>query len=208
MRVAQLTVLLMLSASTLLAQALSLEGGVDAFRQNFTPTGTGRSAEAELGPSAAISAYLQVPALRSYYGLLLMVHTGGSRLAGDESDPSGEDGTQATLAAMAGWRAFPLDLEGDCDCPTWREENWLRKALFVELGLGYGRQTAAVAIPGLSSEARSGAAYLARVGLAHRLSGAFDVFGAIGAHGIIGGDVGYGVHHGAARGSLGVIYRP
>ena len=34
-------------------------------------------------------------------------------------------------------RIYPLDLEGDCDCPTWRKEGpTLEKGLFLQLGAG------------------------------------------------------------------------
>ncbi len=35
-------------------------------------------------------------------------------------------------------RIYPLDLEGDCDCPTWRKEGpTLEKGLFVQLSTGF-----------------------------------------------------------------------
>lgn len=35
-------------------------------------------------------------------------------------------------------RIYPLDLEGDCDCPTWRKEGpTLEKGLFLQVGAGF-----------------------------------------------------------------------
>ena len=208
MRTALLASLLLIAGAHAAAQALSVEGGVDALRQNFITDGGEVIGDAELGPSVAVSGYVQVPALRSYYGLLLAGHSGRAALRPDEGSRPGEDVSQTTLTAMAGWRGFPFDLEGDCDCPTWREENWFRKAFFLEAGLGYGRQTFADESGTLSEASRSGAAYFARAGLAHRLGASLDLFAGLGYQGIVGRDVGYGVHHGAARPSIGFIWRP
>ena len=190
------------------AQTLSLEGGVDAFRQNFTSERGEVLGQARVAPSVTLSGYLQVPALRSYYGLLATGHAGHAEPPPDAAEGSTSRATQTTVAGLLGWRGFVLDLQGDCDCPTWREEKWLRKALFVEAGLGYGRQTFDAEGGGLASTARSGVAYFTRVGLAHRVHSAVDLLAAVGYQGILGRDVGYGVHHGAARPTVGVVWRP
>lgn len=196
-------------ASTAQAQVISLEGGVDAFRQNFETVDQGVSFASRVGPTAAVSVYLQVSDLRSYYGLYLTGHTGNSEPKFVDSDVIAPDNpSQSQWATMLGWRAFLFDLEGDCDCPSWKEENWLRKATFFELALGYGQQSWEVPDAVVDGgRTRGGAAYLARVGLAHRLTQTVDAFAAIGFHGLVGEEVGYGNHHAAARATVGISYR-
>ena len=189
------------------AQIFALEGGLDAWRQNLPLV----HQAPDLGVAGAVSGYLQVSDLRSYYGLMLTAHRGATASefgdsGGGTRSPSG--GTQWQASSMAGWRAFPFDLEGDCECPTWKERDWLRKAFFTEVALGYGRQGWDPANPVLPPERRHGVAYLARVGLSHRLARSLDIFGAVGLHGLVGADGPFGRHQAAARPTLGVAYRP
>lgn len=188
------------------AQVFAVEGGLDALRQNLPLV----DQQPDLGVAGAVSGYLQVSDLRSYYGLMLAAHSGATESEFGEpgtGPQSASGGTQWQASAMAGWRAFPFDLEGDCECPTWKEENWLRKAFFVEAALGFGRQGWNSNDPAVSPQRRNGVAYLARVGLSHRLARSVDVFGAVGLHGLIGEDGAFGRHQAAARPTLGIAYR-
>lgn len=46
----------------------------------------------------------------------------------------------SAIQAEVGARIYPLDLEGDCDCPTWRKEGpTLEKGLYFELASGMSR---------------------------------------------------------------------
>ena len=174
------------------AQVISVEGGVDAFRQNLYsgPTSAARVEDPLPAASAGLAAYLQVSDLRSYYGAYLTAHRGATRLVNPAFDlgraPDVENGRQSLYAAMFGWRAFILDLEGDCDCPTWGEENWLQRALFVEVAIGPGLQRWEALGSKRFEVDRWGGAYLARLGLSHRLAKSLDVYAALGAFGLIG----------------------
>lgn len=193
------------------AQVITVEGGLDAFRQNVSDDDELVTMSPALSPAVALSAYLQVSDLRSYYGLYLSAHRGELDVDefGEDTDVSltTSAATQDAWAAMAGWRAFVFDLEGDCDCPTWGDENWLQKAFFVELAAGYGRQGLSFDEGDGPAVRRGGLAYLTRVGLAHRLTKSVDAMAAFGLHAHLGPDSGYGSHHAAARVNAGLSYR-
>lgn len=195
---------------------LNVEGGVDfrgAYRRNAIsvlpfPPNVIEDGFRQNTPAAflGVSAMRRIPNLRAFYGLRLdgmsgelsRERDGGTVLAAEHMLAS------ATLA----YRAFPFDLQGDCDCPTWGNDPWLKKALFVELGLGVGVRHYGSERAGVDSQTDWGGAYTARLGVSHRLSKALDVYLAAGAHGIVARDDGFGLHDAGIRPALGLTWRP
>ena len=184
---------------------VGLEGGLD-FRSGYEDDGetvgsvpASGTEQSTPAPSAAVAFHLRIPNLRAYYGLRLEGHLA------DTEGPLG-DGATYTAAALLDYKAFLFDMEGDCDCPRWDKTNFLKKAFFVEFGLGYARQS--FSRDGAGEQSRGGVAYLARLGLSLRLRKQLDVFLAGGAHGLIGEEWATGRHDVGVRPALGLTWRP
>lgn len=161
-----------------------------------------------LSPFLAVSAMRRIAGLRALWGLRIEGHVGSIAMSWDDTDYEVD---HRTANVMLAYRFFPLDLQGDCDCPTWGSDPWLKKALFLEAGFGLGYQVYTSASP--ASEAapdRSswGLGYAARVGVSHRVSKAVDVFAALGIHGIAARENGTHGDAAALRPALGLTYRP
>ena len=192
---------------------LNVEGGLDlraAYREltgsasRGTPDALVDGARQGVGYYAGASAMRRLAGLRALWGLRLDGHAGAIDYPGENT--LGARGRSATVTLA--YRFFPLDLHGDCDCPTWGSDPWLRKALFLEAGAGLGYQRYAPEATTREARDRFGAAYAARVGVSHRLRKAFDVYAAAGLHGIIGDNAGFRRHDLALRPTLGLTWRP
>ena len=155
-------------------------------------------------PYAAASVMQRIPGLRAFYGLRFEGHRGVITHERTE----GNEARHTTLAAMAAYRAFFADIDGDCDCPTWGNDPWLKKAVFFEVGLGAGWQRLSDVAPAALADSRYAVAYLARIGLSHRLTRAVDVYAAAGLHGLLGGSIGFRANHLGLRPALGLTWRP
>ena len=156
-----------------------------------------------LGPAAAISVMRRIDGLRALYGL--RAEYGTHDLLG-----IGFLGTRHDAALLLNYRAFIFDMDGDCDCPTWGRDNWLKRAFFVELGLGGGFRRYTLSSPDdlYIEENEFGLGYLARFGVSHRFRKTLDAFFAAGAHGAFARNSGLGVHQLQWRPALGITWRP
>ncbi len=154
-------------------------------------------------PFVALSATRRIPGLRAFYGV--RADANYSQLTLDNSDYEGENST-ATL--MATYRAFGFDMQGDCDCPTWGDDSWLKKAFFFELGLGGGYQQLRSNQASIPDDSKFGGAYLLRLGVSHRLNKQVDVYLAAGAQGVITSRSAFRTFDVGARPALGLTYRP
>ena len=155
-------------------------------------------------PYAAASAMRRISGLRAFYGLRIEGHRGV--IARERTEDS--EARHATISAMIAYRAFFADIDGDCDCPTWGNDPWLKKAVFFEVGLGAGWQRFSDIAPAALADGRYALAYLARIGLSHRLTRAVDVYAAAGLHGLLGESIGFRVNHLGLRPALGLTWRP
>lgn len=164
MRTLLLTLLTIGLAAFAKAQQVNLDGGPE-FGQLFGGTGV----------SVGASALLQISDLRAYYGLR-------AEVGGERGQPRGYFARPEYASVILAYKAFPFDLEGDCNCPTWGRESWFEKHFFVEAGLGYARVRTYV--DGKSSM-RGGLAYLGRAGLSVRASGPLEVYLAGSLHGYV-----------------------
>ena len=190
---------------------INLEGGLD-FRREYLEVGQDYPAEVLVRglrqnvPSAyaGLSAMRRIPGLRALYGLRVDGHLG--TLALDGADAYAVE--HATASGMVAYRFFPLDLQGDCDCPTWGDDPWLKKALFLEVGLGVGYQRYGSTVARAASRTRWGGAYLARAGLSHRLTRSLDLYAAAGVSGILADNNAFYLNDFGVRPVLGLTWRP
>ena len=191
---------------------LNADGGVD-LRPGYTIPAEGNAlfrGGDDISPDnpagyGGISAMRRIPGLRALYGLRIEGHAG--KLIRSESP---FEVSHKTASALVNYRAFVFDMQGDCDCPTWGNDPWFKKAFFVEFGLGVGFRELFDLNPNIDISAQQmfGAAYMARLGLSHRFSKALDVYLAGGLHGLVSGDDAYRANDYALRPALGLTFRP
>ncbi len=166
----------------------------------------------------AISGMLRISDMRAYYGLRL-AEASESRFRG--RSVAGTSRLTA-VTALATYKSFPFDLEGDCNCPTWGKEGWLQKHLFVEIGAGGAlvqrRETSAGDPPvtlSVTDERKFGAGYLLRSGLSVKLVKQFEVYLAASAAGVLHREFSEAgnsttpnlIHDIGLQGTLGLTYR-
>ena len=172
---------------------------IDGLAAEVLPAG-----ELRVDPAVEVSlVYLRrISGLRALYGLRAEVASGEAALGLAR-------GHVRQAGLMLDYRAFMLDMDGDCDCPTWGRDNWFKRAFFVEVALGASIQSTVLDEGEIRHEAtRIGPAYLARVGVSHRLTRAWDLYLAGGVEGLFARDIGYGVHEIGVRPTVGVSWRP
>ena len=190
---------------------INVEGGVDVLRREYAEIGSDfgpdvlvNGARQGTGVFFGASVMRRLAGLRALWGLRLDAHAG--EIAHEELRDYRVEHRTAT--ATLAYRFFPLDLHGDCDCPSWGSDPWVKKALFLEAGLGVGLQRYGATAPGTGDRTRIGAAYTARLGLSHRLTRAFDVYAAGGLHGVFADNEAFGLNDFAVRPTLGLTWRP
>lgn len=209
---------LLLTVGALFAQRMrqpkefefSVEGGLD-FKPQYKELGEdfGRYVIAQNArqrrpsPFVAVSAMRRIPGLRAFYGL--RADANYSHLYLKNAEFAGKNST-ATL--MLTYRAFVFDMQGDCDCPTWGDDSWFKKAFFLEAGLGGGYQQMQSNQVGIEDDSKLGGAYMLRLGVSHRLSKQVDVYLAAGAQGVVVGRGAFRTFDVGGRPALGVTYRP
>jgi len=156
-----------------------------------------------LAPFVGLSAMRRITGLRALFGVRIDAHA--AELTAVENNYLGN---AQSATAMLTYRAFFLDLQGDCDCPTWGNDPWLKKALFFEGGVGGSYRQLSSDQQGVEDRSSLGGAYLLRLGVSHRFTRAMDVYAAAGLHGMILENGAFGKHDYAFRPTLGITYRP
>lgn len=91
------------------------------------------TSEAKPGYGLNLAYMRRIPDVRTYWGPKLEANY-------HQWNSSIEKGDVISGALSLNMRSFIFDLEGDCDCPTWKKEPFLKKAFFAEIGLGFASQ--------------------------------------------------------------------
>ncbi len=188
----------------------NVEGGLDlrpAYRRDGSDAGPvplrDGARQATFAPYVGLSAMRRIPGLRAFYGVRVDGHVAPTD---NETPASAVD--QWTATAMLNYRAFLFDMQGDCDCPTWGNDPWFKKAFFVELGLGGGYQHINTLVSNAQAFSTFGGAYMARLGVSHRFSKRLDVYLAGGLHGIVAEREHFRTNDISLRPTVGLTYRP
>ena len=163
-------------------------------------------------PYVGLSAMRRIPGLRAFYGLRVDGHRGvlyRSSPIDDLPQPGVMiERPNITTTAMLNYRAFIFDMQGDCDCPTWGDDSWFKKAFFAELGVGGGYHHVPAQLSNEENLNAFGFAYMVRLGVSHRFTKQLEMYLAAGGHGLIAERGPFRKNDVSLRPTLGFTYRP